>query len=244
VAGVARRLGTWLRSKQLSQRTELLGIRIAFRGDGESRCLVDEDLYVAGGELSTKCLWSILEHVFADKGNQLLSEVVFDLVVIGGIERARGRIRRMDIEAAIRLLLDVKREFQLACWSGKLQAREVGAQASQNCGLNFLLQLLARSGFDRWDARIARAGDESTFRLWLDAIDIFRNQVLDFHGRIVSRRRSREKTSSRYWRLSTLASQFADGRSALKSGRTDAGTRLRDQKEGKDRGGDGQAAPK
>ena len=93
----------------------------------------------------------------------------------------------MNIKSPIRLLLHMKSELQLACVRGKFQARKIGAQAGKNCGLNFFLELFAGSGFEGRNVGIAGASNESTFRFRFDAIDVLRNQVLDFHGRIVSR---------------------------------------------------------
>src|SRR6185437_13597504 len=84
----------------------------------------------------------------------------------------------------------MKGELHVAGIGRKFEPGKVGAQARENGGLDLLLQFLARGCFDRGDAGIAGASNESATRFGLDPVNVLRYQAIDFHGRIVARKAS------------------------------------------------------
>ena len=113
------------------------------------------------------------QHVLADKFNQLLSEMAFNLVMTGGVQRSSRGIGRVDIEGAVGLLLDMKGELHLARAGREFQTWEIHAEASKNGGLDLLLQFVAGRSFERRDVRIRGARDESAFRFRFDPVYVF-----------------------------------------------------------------------
>jgi hypothetical protein len=64
----------------------------------------------------------------------------------------------------------------------KIQSGKFRGQHGVDVGLNLLLQLLARRSLKRREVGIAGMGNESTFRLRLDAVRESADDAFEFHG--------------------------------------------------------------
>ena len=105
----------------------------------------------------------------------------------------------MDAESAAGPGFDVEIELGSLAFGRQFQSGELLRHRVGNGGLNFLLQLLARSSFEWSNIGIAGVGDESAFGLGLDAVGESRDDAFEVHGdfAIVARLGTPQKTNSR-----------------------------------------------